>query len=146
MDRYLKRIPSWGKIVPVFAVIVLIVYAWTIIWFFWKLPSWLFFLNAGEILTAFAYSLATNLAESLVVLCAPLLLALAACPHSEAALHADEAEIAVPDARSRYPCISDCLYEGVGDKRYSPLQLAGLAGMTDLSSHPEKARKDQARE
>ena len=39
-------------------------------------PGWLYFLNAGEILTALAYSLATNLAESLVVLCGPLLLAL----------------------------------------------------------------------
>lgn len=52
------------------------VYAWTLLWFFWKVPSWLYFLNAGEILTALAYSLATNFAESLVVLCGPLFLAL----------------------------------------------------------------------
>ena len=72
-----KRIPSWGQVAPVYAVIVLMVYAWTIVWFFWKLPSWLFFLNAGEIAIAFAYALATNLLESLVVLCAPLFMSLA---------------------------------------------------------------------
>jgi hypothetical protein len=50
------------------------VYTWTSVWFFWKLPSWLFFLNTGEIATAFAYAQATNLVESLAVLCAPLAL------------------------------------------------------------------------
>jgi hypothetical protein len=54
-------------------VIVLIVYGWTIIWFFWRLPGWLLFLRAPEVLMAFAYALATNLAESLVVL-VPLVL------------------------------------------------------------------------
>jgi hypothetical protein len=57
-------------------VIVLMVYAWTLLWFFWKVPGWLYYLNGGEILTALAYSLATNLAESLVTLCGPLFLAL----------------------------------------------------------------------
>jgi hypothetical protein len=72
-----KRIPVWGQIAPVYAVIVLTVYAWTLAWFFWKLPSWLFYLNAGEIGIAFAYSLATNFVESLAVLCGPLALCLA---------------------------------------------------------------------
>ena len=56
--------------------IVLIVYGWTIIWFFWRLPGWLFFLSAPEILMAAAYALATNLAESIAILCLPLLLSL----------------------------------------------------------------------
>ena len=68
-----KRIPGWGQVLPVYAVVVLMVYSWTGLWFFWKLPSWLFFLSAGEILTAGAYSLATNLLESLTVLCAPFI-------------------------------------------------------------------------
>ncbi len=72
-----KRFPAWGQVAPVYAVIVLMVYTWTSLWFFWKLPSWLFFLNTGEILIAFAYSLATNLIESLAVLCAPLVLSVA---------------------------------------------------------------------
>ena len=67
-----KRIPAWGQVAPVYSVIVLMVYAWTIVWFFWKLPSWLFFLNTGEIMIVLAYAFATNLVESLAILCAPL--------------------------------------------------------------------------
>jgi len=55
---------------------VLMIYTWTSVWFFWKVPSWLFFLNAGEIGIAFAYALATNLVESLAILCGPLALSL----------------------------------------------------------------------
>ncbi len=54
--------------------IVLMIYTWTIMWFFWKLPSWLFFMNAGEILLNFIYSLSVNFTESIIVLCAPILL------------------------------------------------------------------------
>jgi hypothetical protein len=75
MDSLRQRTPSWAQLASVFAVIVLILYTWTILWFLWKLPSWLYFLNAGEILMALAYSLATNLAESLVVFAVPVLLA-----------------------------------------------------------------------
>lgn len=68
--------PSRAQLARVFAVIVLMVYSWTIFWFTYKVPSWLYFLNVGEITTVFSYSLATNLAESLVVLCGPLALSL----------------------------------------------------------------------
>ncbi len=56
--------------------IVLIIYAWTLLWFFWKVPGWLFYLHVGEILTTLAYALANNFAESLVAICGPLFLAL----------------------------------------------------------------------
>jgi hypothetical protein len=68
--------PSRAQVAQVFAVIVLMVYSWTILWFFYKLPSWLYFLDVGEITTVFAYSLATNLAESIAVLCGPVALSL----------------------------------------------------------------------
>lgn len=68
-----KRIPGWGEIVPVYAVIVLILYTWTILSFFWLVPNWLFFMTISEILTVLAYSFATNLLESVVVLCVCLL-------------------------------------------------------------------------
>lgn len=67
-----KRLPKLEQVAPVYAVIVLMIYTWTIMWFFWKLPSWLFFMNIGEILLTFLYSLATNFLESLVVLIAPV--------------------------------------------------------------------------
>jgi hypothetical protein len=74
MPKYFNKFPTWQQIVPVYAVIVLIIYTWTILWFFWKLPSWTFFLNVGEMLTMLAYSLATNFAESLLVLCGSIFL------------------------------------------------------------------------
>ena len=55
--------------------IVFTIYSWTLLWFFWKYPSWLYFMNIGEILTVLAYSLATNFFESLLVLAAPFALA-----------------------------------------------------------------------
>ena len=72
----LKRIPTLTEILQVAAVIALLVYGWTLVWYFWKLNSWLFFLSTGEILTILAYDFATNLLECLVVLIGPILLAL----------------------------------------------------------------------
>jgi hypothetical protein len=69
-----SRIPSFRQILAVYGLIALIVFDWTLIRFYWKLPSWMFFLNLGEIATIFVYSMATNLIESLIVLCLPMLL------------------------------------------------------------------------
>jgi hypothetical protein len=68
----LNRLPKWPQVAAVYAVIVLVIYTWTILWFFWKLPSWLYFLSVGEILTIYAYAAAINLLESLLILCLPL--------------------------------------------------------------------------
>lgn len=68
----LNRFPKLSQIAAVYAIIVLVIYSWTILWFLWRLPSWTFFLSVGEILTTFAYSMTTNLLESLLVLCLPL--------------------------------------------------------------------------
>lgn len=65
-----NRIPGWGQILPVYAVIVLMLYSWTTLSLFWLVPSWLYFMHPGEILQVFAYGCATNLVESLAVLCA----------------------------------------------------------------------------
>lgn len=71
-----NRLPTIQQILAVYGVIVLIFYGWTLIWFFWKLPSWEYFLKFGEIFTILAYSMATNLLESLTVLLVPLLLSI----------------------------------------------------------------------
>jgi hypothetical protein len=63
-----SRFPKQKEIVPVYAIIVLMVYGWTILKFNYNLPGWLYYLNLGEIMSVFAYSMATNLLESLVVL------------------------------------------------------------------------------
>jgi hypothetical protein len=75
VSRLLERFPPWRQVLPVYAVIAFIVYAWALLWFFWKLPGWMFFLNSDSILSALTYVLATNLVESLLVLCGPLALA-----------------------------------------------------------------------
>jgi hypothetical protein len=72
--KFFSRIPTWDKIAPVYAVIVLMVYTWTILWYFWKIPSWLLFMTVWELLSAFSFALATNLLESLTVLFLILLL------------------------------------------------------------------------
>jgi hypothetical protein len=63
-----NRLPPLTQILPVYAVIAFVVYGWTIILVFWKLPSWLFFLHGGEIVAILSYSFLLNLLESLIVL------------------------------------------------------------------------------
>lgn len=63
-----NRFPSLQENLQVYAVIVAFLYTWTILWLFWELPSWLNFLTVGEVLPVFAYALATNFLESLLVL------------------------------------------------------------------------------
>jgi len=64
----LKRLPEIHNIVPVFAVIVAVVYGWSIFAFFWKTPSWLFFLQINEIFVIVAYTLTVNFLGSLLFL------------------------------------------------------------------------------
>jgi hypothetical protein len=71
-----KRMPTSQQLVPVYGVIVLIVYGWTIYWYLWKLPSWLYFLTLGEMAVAFAYAMVVNFLESILVLIVPVLLCL----------------------------------------------------------------------
>jgi len=67
-----NRFPSLQQILEVYGLISLIVYGWTLIWFFWKLPSWEYFMTMGEIAVVFAYAMATNFLESLTALLMPL--------------------------------------------------------------------------
>ena len=72
-----SRLPSRQQSIQVFGIIVLMVYSWTILWFLWRLPTWLIFLTAWEILGVLSFSLVTALIDSLVILC--LLMILAVC-------------------------------------------------------------------
>jgi len=67
-----NHLPSFRQITPVYAVCVIMIYTWTTLWFFWSLPSWLFYLNLGEVIVLYAYISVINLLESLLVLCVPL--------------------------------------------------------------------------
>ena len=68
------RLPNFQQLVAVYGVIVLILYGWTVYWYLWKLPSWLYFLTVTEMLSAFAYAMVVNFLESLLVLLVPVLL------------------------------------------------------------------------
>jgi len=52
------------------------IYGWTIIRFFWKMPSWLLFMSVWDLLSALSFTLSANLIESLLVLAGVLLLSL----------------------------------------------------------------------
>jgi hypothetical protein len=70
-----NRFPKRSQIAAVYAIIVMVIYTWTILWYFWKLSSWLYYLTIWEIIKVFSYSIATNFLESLAVLSLPVLLA-----------------------------------------------------------------------
>jgi len=71
----LSRFPKGSHIAGVYAITVVMIYSWTIIWFFWKLPSWLYFMQIPEILVVLSVSIATNFVESILVLFLLILLA-----------------------------------------------------------------------
>jgi len=62
-----NRFPRFQQVVPVFAVICLLIYGWTIYITLQKLPSWLLYLNFQEIVSNYAYAFLFNFAESLLV-------------------------------------------------------------------------------
>jgi hypothetical protein len=72
MSRYFiaikEKIPSPHEISRLYAMIVFIVYGWTSVAFFWKVPSWLYFLDLGEIAAILAYILSSALLESVILL------------------------------------------------------------------------------
>jgi hypothetical protein len=57
-----------AQLYPVYAIIVILVYGWTIYWSFWKLPSWMDFLPLGGIAAIYCYLLMSNFLESLLAL------------------------------------------------------------------------------
>ncbi len=66
--------PDGKSILAVYAVIVTLVYSWTLFTSFYKLPSWLFYLTLPQILSVYAYSFSIDLIESIIALAGILLL------------------------------------------------------------------------
>ncbi|MBC7875871.1 MAG: hypothetical protein H7Y59_01760 [Anaerolineales bacterium] len=69
-----ERFPDTQNILSIYAVIVSLIYSWTLITSFYKIPSWLFFLTIGQIFSIYAYSFFINLIESILMLIGILLL------------------------------------------------------------------------
>ena len=74
LKSFTKRMPDGKNLMAVYAVVVTLVYSWTLFTSFYKLPSWLFYLSIGQILSVYAYSFSIDLVESLIVLIVILLL------------------------------------------------------------------------
>lgn len=74
MRRLVEHVPSGKSVWGVYAIIVFLVYSWTLIASFYKLPSWMFFLTINQILSIYAYSFSVNFLESVFLLTGILLL------------------------------------------------------------------------
>ncbi|MFZ5909492.1 MAG: hypothetical protein ACOYYU_05705 [Chloroflexota bacterium] len=73
MKKLLARLPDRQGILHVYATAVFMVYGWTLYTSFWKVPSWLFYLTLGEVLSIYSYAFVINFLESLLLVF-PLLL------------------------------------------------------------------------
>lgn len=73
MKSLIQRFPRAAAIPPVYAVIAVPIFGWTLTSWLWKLPSWLNFLTPGEIASILSYAMMTAFLESLL-LCSILLL------------------------------------------------------------------------
>jgi len=73
MDKLIARLPDRRSMLGVYATAAFLVYGWTLLASFWKIPSWLYFLKLHEILSVYAYSFVIDFAESLTLLFLALL-------------------------------------------------------------------------
>jgi hypothetical protein len=69
----IKKIPSTQKIMQVYAFIAVVLYSWSLLRFFWRLPSFIISSTVGEIVVMYSYLVIVNFFESLVILFAPIL-------------------------------------------------------------------------
>lgn len=63
-----ERFPDYQNLIGLYALIVLMVYSWTLFTSFYKLPSWMLHFTTIQIIAIFAYAFSLNLLESLFVL------------------------------------------------------------------------------
>jgi hypothetical protein len=71
---FVGRFPDRQSILGVYAVIVILVYSWTLFTSFYKLPSWMFYMTISQILSVYAYSFSLDLVESILALVGVLFL------------------------------------------------------------------------
>lgn len=72
----LKRLPNFQSVLQVYAAIAVMLSAWTITAFLWKLSAWLLILNLVEIFAIFSYAMLANFIESMIVILLLLVLCL----------------------------------------------------------------------
>ena len=68
MSSLRKKIPPLHEILPLYATVVFLIYGWGGITFFWKVPSWLYFLSLEDIAAILSYTFASSLLECTIIL------------------------------------------------------------------------------
>jgi len=63
-----SRLPTRDELVRVYAVAAFLVYSWSMYWSFWRIPSWLKYLDIVSILSIYAYAFVVNFIESISLL------------------------------------------------------------------------------
>ena len=71
-----SRIPSLKQLAPVYSVIVVAVYGFSMVRFFWRVPSLINYSTVGQVAVIFSYTAVVNLLESLIILLAPIALSM----------------------------------------------------------------------
>ncbi len=71
-----NRIPSLAQIAPVYAIAVVILYAWSLMRFSWRAPSFINYSTYGEIFVIFSYLMSIDFIESLIVIAGPIILSI----------------------------------------------------------------------
>jgi len=71
-----KRFPTLKQLAPVYSIVVVVIYSWSLLRFFWRLPSLLNYSTAGQIGVVLSYLITINLLESLSVVFIPVILSL----------------------------------------------------------------------
>lgn len=74
--QFANRFPSFKQFTSVYAVVVFFVYTFSIIRFFWRIPSFINSLTIGQVLVILSYMLVVNLIESLIIVMMPVTLSL----------------------------------------------------------------------
>ena len=63
-----KKFPPLDEILALYGTVVFLIYGWASFTFFWKVPSWLYFLSLGEIAAILSYMFASSLLECTIIL------------------------------------------------------------------------------
>jgi len=63
-----NRLPAFDQILAVYAVAAFMLFAWSLLWFFWNVPSWLHFMNLGVLFATLSYAMAASFLEGLTFL------------------------------------------------------------------------------
>jgi hypothetical protein len=68
IKRTIGYMPDFESARNVYAVIVFLLYSWTLSTSFYQLPSWIFYMNIKEIASIYAYAFSLNILESIFLL------------------------------------------------------------------------------